>query len=115
MSTLDERFAKLRLLYPDPDDIQQIAAEEERVHALLKRQEYAALDETKVLVALCRDGILRARKRLATDKALIGDEITQRALWAEIDARQWFLNMVVKDYPGELAQIEAQLEADLQT
>lgn len=112
MSKINERFAKLRQLYPD--DVEQIAVEEDRVHELLKLQEYAALDTTKELVRLCRADIIRARVRLATDRTLLGNEDIQRGLWEEIDARLWFLKMVVKDYAGELAQIEQQLEADLE-
>jgi hypothetical protein len=112
MSTLNERFAHLREIYPD--DIEQIEADEKRVHELLKLQEYSKLDETKALIALCRSDIVFARKRLATDRILWDEETAMRELWAVIDARLWFLKMVAKDYDGELAAIESQLEADLQ-
>jgi hypothetical protein len=112
MSVIYERLGKLRAMYADdPEELKKVAAEEDSVRSLLQRQEYSQLDVTKELIALCRADILRARKRLATDPSLT--ESQRALLFAEIDARQWFLSMVVKDYAGELALIEQQLEADL--
>jgi hypothetical protein len=115
MSLVHERIAKLKEMYAhDEAALAQLAQDEEHIRTLLQTQEFATLEVTKTLMALCRADILRARKRLATDKSLVGNESAQRALWAEIEGRQWFLSMVVKDYAGEIAAIEQQLEADLQ-
>lgn len=112
MSTPDfgPRFAALRDTYPD--DIDKIQAEEERVSNLLKLKAYAELPETKMLMELCRKDILRARRELATNRAL--DEEQRQELWLLCDSRYWFLRMVVKDYAGEIAAIEAQITSDLQ-
>ena len=107
--TINQTFARLRQLYPD--DVKQIEAEQDRVTKLLKEQEYAEQEGTKELVRLCRADILRARILLSTDRTL--DDKARAELWAVVDSRQWFLKMVVKDFVGELASIQAQLEADL--
>lgn len=106
-----EKFAALRVLYPD--DLKEIEAEEQRVTELLKRQEYSQLETTQELLALCRRDIVVARKKLATNRSLLGNEAAQRDLWQLIDARTWFLQMVAKDYGTELANIEQELEAEL--
>jgi hypothetical protein len=41
---------------------------------------------------------------MATNRNL--SEEARRELWNIVDARSWFLEMVVKDYAGELANIE---------
>lgn len=107
---INETFAKLRQIYPD--DVEQIEAEQERVSKLLKLQEYAEQETTKELIRLCRADIIFSRMTIATDRTL--DDKARAELWAIVDARQWFLQMVVKDFAGELASIQAQLEADLQ-
>lgn len=106
-----ENFAALRAAYPD--DLKDIEAEEKRVADLLKGQEYFLLETTQELVALCRRDIVNARRKLATDRGLVGNEPAQRDFWQIIDARTWFLQMVAKDYATELATIEQELEAEL--
>lgn len=109
MSDISEKFAQLRAEYPD--DVAAIEAEEARVSALLKEKEYYLLDETQKLLSLCRRDIINARIKLSKERTL--SEEARRALWHIIDARQWFVEMVVKDYDTELEQIESQLEAEL--
>jgi hypothetical protein len=104
-----EKFAKLRELYPD--DLVAIEAEEQRVKALLRLQEYSELQTTNELLALCRRDITTARKRLGTDRSLT--EEARQQLWLLTDARSWFLEMVSKDYATELTNIERDLEREL--
>jgi hypothetical protein len=104
-----EKLAKLRELYPE--DVARIEADEKRVAALLRDQEYASLDTTKELLALCRKDILEARKKLATMRTLTEEQRAE--LWFIVDARAWFIRMVAKDYNGELEQIDRELEAEL--
>jgi hypothetical protein len=107
--SFDENFARLREIYPDA--IETIEAEEKRVQELLEQQEFYLLPTTQRLLALCRNDILTARVKLATERTL--DEGARAELWHVIDAREWFLQMVSKDFDAELAQIEQQLERDL--
>src|SRR6266851_5365656 len=109
MSDPFEHIAKLKERYPD--DIAEIEADQARVSDLLKKQEYYLLPQTQELVALCRSHIAAARNRLATERKLTPEE--RDALWHIIDAREWFLSMVVKDYESELAQVSRDLEAQL--
>jgi hypothetical protein len=104
-----EKLAKLRELYPE--DVDQLKAEEERVSALLTAQEYANQPATQRLLALCHKDILAARKMLATTRTMTDD--ARAEAWHVIDARLWFVRMVVKDYASELAQIDQELEAEL--
>jgi hypothetical protein len=104
-----EKLAKLREKYPD--EISRIEDDEKRIGELLKSQEYAANPMTQELLALCRRDILTARTMLATNRALTDD---QRAdAWHIIDARLWFVRLVVRDFAGELAQMNAELETEL--
>lgn len=113
--SIEDKFMNVRELYrDDPESIEQLEAEEERVHKLLKRKEYADNEETQVLLAMCRKEIVLARKRLATDRRLVIEEEAMRELWAIIDARLWFIKMVAIDYDGEIAKIEADLDKELQ-
>lgn len=107
--TIDEKLATLRALYPA--DIERIEADGARVSDLLKRQEYANLEMTQELVALCRRDIVFARMRLSSNRTLSPE--AREELWHIIEAREWFLRMVVKDYEGELRQIERELETEL--
>lgn len=106
-----EKLAALRALYPE--DIETIEAEETRIKELLKRQEYSELETTKELMGICRKDIVAARRKLATDRSLIGNEAAQRELWHMIDARSWFLELVSKNFAAELQTIEQELEAEL--
>lgn len=107
--SIHAKFAKLRELYPE--DIDRIVAEEKRVSALLKQQEYSELPATKHLIALCRKDIVDVRLKLATNRTLTDDQRTE--LWQIVDSREWFLKMVARDYSGELEQIDRELEAEL--
>lgn len=107
--SIGERLAKLRELYPD--DIDTIEDEGKRVHALLEGQEYYNLPATQELLALCRKDILAARVKLAIERSL--DEQARAELWHIIEARDWFIRMVAKDYESELLVIERQLDAEL--
>jgi hypothetical protein len=109
MSDVFIKFAALRDTYPD--DIEQIDAEQRRVSELLKLQEYSLQPGTQALLAHCRQAIVAARLKLATERTLTDEQRAE--LWHIIDARQWFIAMVVKDYGAELSNIEQQLEADL--
>lgn len=104
-----EKLAKLREMYPD--DIDRIEADEKRVTDLLKKQDYASLEVTQELLALCRKDILAMRVKLATDRALTDE--ARAECWHVIEARQWFLRMVAKDYEGELAQFDHELEVQM--
>jgi len=104
-------FQKLKDLYPE--DIARIQAEEENVKALLKKKQFAHNDGTKEMIALCRENIIEARKKLATDKTLLGNESAQMELWFIIESRQWVLDMVSRDYDTEIESIERSLESEL--
>jgi hypothetical protein len=107
-----ETLAKLNAAFADdPESLAHIAAEEERVKALLRLQEYSQLEVTKELAALCRRDIVTARMKLATDRSL--SEEARQALWLLVDARSWFLEMVAKDYETELAAIDRDLSIEL--
>lgn len=103
------KLAKLKELYPD--DVERIEADEKRVSDLLRQQEFASQPVTQELLALCRKDILAARKMLATNRTLT--EQTRTEAWHIIDARLWFVRMVAKDYAGELAQMDQELETEL--
>src|SRR5438067_13329387 len=107
-----EKFAKLKELHKeDPESVQRIEDDQQRVSDLLKKQEFAALEVTQELLALCRKDILTARLKLASDRTLTDD--TRAELWHIVDARDWFLRMVAKDYDSELEQIDRELETEL--
>jgi hypothetical protein len=49
-----------------------------------------------------------------TREALLAiNEDARRELWAMIDSRLWFVKMVLKDYAGQLEEIDRELEAEL--
>jgi hypothetical protein len=75
------------------------------------RQQYSQLPESQTLIELWRKEIVAARVRLATDRNLTAEE--RQAFWLIVDAPQWFLQMMAKDYEAELEQIARQLEAEL--
>lgn len=110
MSEVFEKFAKLREIYPD--DIARIEADEKRFNELLAMQEFAQLPVVRGLIDQCRTDILFARKALATNRQL--DEKARAELWHIIDAREWFVRLVVKDFETEKAQFEATLDGELQ-
>jgi hypothetical protein len=107
--TIDDKFAKLREIYPD--DVERIQGEEKRVSELLKQQEYFEDPRTKELIELCRKDIVDARIKLASNRALNQEQRDE--LWQLIESREWFVRMVAKDYRGELEQIGRELEVEL--
>lgn len=110
MSKLFDKYAKLKELYPE--DLARIEEEERSVSQLLEQQDYVSHPGTRRLIAMCRDEIKTARLKLASDRTLTPD--AHRELWLLIDAREWFLRLVSKDYAGELAQLEAELDTELE-
>jgi hypothetical protein len=114
MSDHFELLATLRAKYPDDESLARIEAEETRVKTLLRHKQFATLEVTQELLALCRKDIVAARRKLATDRTLVDDEAAQRALWSLIDARMWFIQMIGRDFEGELQLIEMELATDLE-
>ena len=110
MDGIFEKYAKVKELYPD--DIERIEEEESSVSQLLEQQDYVSHPGTQRLIAMCRGEIKTARLKLASDRALTPD--AHRELWSLIDAREWFLRLVSKDYAGELARLEGELDVELE-
>jgi hypothetical protein len=104
-----QKLAELKKLYPD--DLARIEADERRMSGLMRLKEFAAQPVTQELLALCRKDILAARAMLATNRCLT-DEARAEA-WHIIDARLWFVQLVAKDYAGELAHMDRELEMEL--
>lgn len=111
MTDIFAKYAALRQKYPE--DTKQIEVEEKRVTALLKQKEFYSLPTTTALLDLCRNDVLMARVKLATDRTLIANEAAQRELWALVDARLWFIERVAQNYDAELKAIDMELEAEL--
>jgi hypothetical protein len=109
MSDAFEKFAKLRQLYPE--DISRIEGDEKRLNELFVMQEFANLPVVGGLVDQCRKDILFARKALATNRAL--SEEARGELWQIIQAREWFIRQVVKDFASEVTQMDAELDREL--
>lgn len=107
-----EKYAAVREKYPEA--IRDLEVEERRVQKLLQTKEYAEHPFTKDLVEVCRKEIIECRHRLASDRSPIGEPDVQADLWAIIDARMWFIRLVTRDVDGEIAMIEAGLDAELQ-
>ena len=59
---------------------------------------------------LWRREIVKARIRLA-DGDLTGQQRSE--LWRIVDYREWCLRMLVSDFPGELEQIDREIESEL--
>ncbi len=112
MTKIFEKFAAARAKYPEA--VRDMEAEEQRVQKLLQTKEFAEHPFTKDLLALCRKEIIECRTRLASDRSLIDEPDVQADLWAIIDARMWFIRLVTHDADGEIALIEAGLDAELQ-
>lgn len=112
MSSAFEIIAKLRAgAGDDPDNVDWLKDQEERLKKLLQSKNYALNPETQKLMAQCRTSIVEARVTLATDPRV--SEEARIMLWAFIDARKWFLDLVSRDYDSELKQIESELRAQL--
>lgn len=112
MTTIFEKYAAARAKYPD--DIRRIADEEDALKKLLQLKEYSQHEATKALLEQCRKDVIECRRKLATDRSLLGEPDVQADLWAIIDARLWFIGLVARDFDGEIAMIEAGLDAELQ-
>lgn len=112
MSDIFEKLAALRAKYPE--DTARIDRDQAALVALLQKQDFANLEATKQFVALCRREVVEARKKLATDRSLLGNEAAQRELWYIIDARLWGITTLVADYETELTQMETELDAELE-
>ncbi len=107
-------LSKLREKYSDSDDIERIDSEFKRVRALLTAKGLAENEAIKELIAVSRAEIIYAKKKLATDKTLVGNEKAQLEFWFIIEAREWFLKLVTKDFDSELESLSAELEAELE-
>ncbi|TCU78862.1 hypothetical protein EDE08_101644 [Bradyrhizobium sp. R2.2-H] len=103
------KLAELKKQYPD--DVARIEQDEKAISDLLRKQDYALQPVTQELLTLCRKDILAAQRILATDRILLPE--ARAELWHVIDARLWFVRIVAKDYAGELAQLDRELEAEL--
>src|SRR5262245_23578362 len=104
-----DKLAKLKELHPE--DVQRIEADERRMSDLLKMQEFASEPIVQEFLSLCRKDILVARKMLATNRRL--SEEAGAECWHVIDAREWFLKLVSKDFKAELGQLERDLDGEL--
>lgn len=105
-------IAQLREQCPDDDSLARLQEEQDRVTALLRAQEYAALPATQELLALFRKEIVATYKSLAFDQSLT--EPQRFRYWGFIDGRKAVLARFAKDFTAEIAQIERELEAELE-
>lgn len=110
MIDINETLAALRVKYPD--ELAKIEEDEKRLQTLLDGQEYYMHEGTQKLIGLCRQEIKTARLKLATDRSL--DDAARQALWFIIEGRQWFLQLVVKDYQAELNTLAEELSTELE-
>lgn len=111
-TSIFEKYAAVREKYPD--DLNRIAEEEAHVKELLAMQDLSQHEGMLQLVAACRNAVITARKRLATDRSLLNDPEAQQELWQIVDARLWLLGLLARDFKGEIMMIEAGLEAELE-
>jgi hypothetical protein len=74
-------------------------------------QKYDDADITRQLVTLLRNGIVTTRIKLASSDNLSAAQVSE--LWRVIDAQEWLIRMVAKDYKAELEQIDRELESKL--
>src|SRR4051794_34089211 len=77
----------------------------------LKMDEYLELEETKLLLALCRKDVIKARISLAMEPRLAPEHRSR--LWGLVDTRELFIKMLAQDFKDQLEQIDRALEADL--
>ena len=78
----------------------------------LKRpQKYDDAAIARQLIALLRNGIVATRIKLASSGNLSAAQVSE--LWRVIDAQEWLIKMVAKDYEAELEQIDRELESEL--
>ena len=79
---------------------------------LLNEQRYEEIEATKTLLGFCREDIVAARLRLASDTGLTSAEHTR--LWKLVEDREWFMKMIAEDFRWQLEQIDRELEKKLQ-
>jgi hypothetical protein len=72
---------------------------------------YFELEETKRLLALCRNEVIKARISLAIEPGVAPQHRSR--LWKLIDSREWFIRMLAEDFNDQLEQIDRALETDL--
>jgi hypothetical protein len=111
MKDIFDKYAALRAAYPDDESIARIEAEEKSTRSMLKMKAFSELETTQELMAPCRRDIVAARYKLASTRDL--PEEARQALWAVVDSRQWFLEMVAQDFEQQLEQVQQELEAAL--
>lgn len=106
-------LSRLREKFTDSDDLERIDADYRRIGEILKIKGLAENEAMQDLIGVCRTDIKYAKRKLATDKSLLGDEKAQRELWFIVECREWFLKIVTKDFDSELETIQNELEAEL--
>ena len=79
---------------------------------LLDAQRYEEVEATKTLLAFCREDIVSARLKLASDDGLAPEEHAK--LWRIVEDREWFMKMLAEDFRWQLEQIDRELEMKLQ-
>ncbi len=79
---------------------------------LTNEQKYEELEATKTLLAFCREDIVSARLKLASNYGLSQEEHTR--LWQLVEDREWFMKMIAEDFRWQLEQIDRELEKELQ-
>lgn len=102
---------RLKELYPD--DAEQIEQWAATARELIDRKRWSENDVTMRLVSQAGQEILKAQKRLATDRRLVGDTEAQRELWFLIESRQWFVEMASSNYEAALTHVADELEREL--
>jgi hypothetical protein len=79
---------------------------------LLDAQRYEEAEATKALLTFCREDIVAARLKLASDDGLGAEEHAR--LWRVIEDREWFMKMLAEDFRWQLEQVDRELEMKLQ-
>lgn len=108
-----QTLAKIREKYSDSDDLLRIDADYQRIKRLFGEKGLAESEAMQELLRLCRRDVINARHKLATDKTLIGKQDLQLELWFVIEAREWLLKILSRDFDSELESIEIELQAEL--
>lgn len=109
-----QTLSRLREKYTDSDDIARIDNDYRRITQLLKAKGLAENESIQELISICRREIIYAKTKLSSDKSLVGDTKAQSELWFIIEAREWFLKIVSRDFDSELETIQAELETELE-
>jgi hypothetical protein len=79
---------------------------------LLDAQRYEEVEATKTLLGFCREDIVSARLKLASEDGLAPEEHAR--LWRIVEDREWFMKMLAEDFRWQLEQIDRELEKKLQ-